>query len=389
MGDANHDLLTLAAAAAGPAIRMRRDLHQHPELAWTERRTTYRVAEALRGLGLDPRVRADGTGLVVDVGEGPPRVGFRADLDALAIQEENDAPYRSRLDGIMHACGHDAHSAIGVGVAAVLSRLDDLPGAVRVLFQPAEEELPSGADVMLEEGAADGLESILAFHVDPSRPAGRLGLKSGPITSAADKISIRLHGPGGHTSRPHQTVDLIQVAGRMVIDLPVRLRAEIDSRHQLVVVFGRIAGGGADNAIPTTVELGGTIRVPDPEVWRMLPKLVDQLTADIALPFGATVELGHSQGAPPVVNDVGVIDHVQSAIEDHLGPEAVEDTHQSMGSEDFSIYLEEVPGAMIRLGSGRDDREADLHSATFDIDEDALETGILVASASLIELLRS
>jgi len=389
MGDANHQLQTLAAAAAGPAIRMRRDLHQHPELAWTERRTTYRVAEALRGLGLDPRVRADGTGLVVDVGEGPPRVGFRADLDALAIQEENDAPYRSRLDGIMHACGHDAHSAIGVGVAAVLSRLDDLSGAVRVLFQPAEEELPSGADVMLEEGAADGLESILAFHVDPSRPAGKLGLKSGPITSAADKISIRLHGPGGHTSRPHHTVDLIQVAGRMVVDLPVRLRAEIDSRHQLVVVFGRIAGGGADNAIPTTVEIGGTVRMPDPEVWRTLPKLVDRLTADIALSFGATVELGHFQGAPPVVNDAGVVNHARTAIEDQLGPEAVEDTHQSMGSEDFSIYLEELPGAMIRLGSGRSDREADLHSATFDIDEDALETGILVASASLIELLRS
>lgn len=389
MGDLNHELETLAAAASEPAIRMRRDLHQHPELAWTERRTTYRIAEALRKLDLEPKVRADGTGLVVDVGDGPPRVGFRADLDALAIHEENDALYRSRVDGIMHACGHDAHSAIGVGTAAVLSRVTDLPGAVRIIFQPAEEELPSGAQPLLDEGVHEGLETILAFHVDPSRPVGKFGLKAGPITSAADKLSIRLHGPGGHTSRPDQTVDLVRAAGQMAVDLPVRLRAEVDASHNIVVVFGRISGGRADNAIPTLVELGGTIRVPDLDVWRTLPKLVEELTSDIALPFGATVELDHRRGAPPVVNDAAVIGRVRHAIEARLGPDAAEDTTQSMGSEDFSIYLEQLPGAMIRLGSARTDRDADLHSATFDIDEDALGTGILIAAASLVELLRA
>jgi amidohydrolase len=323
----------------------------------------------------------------VDVGAGPPRVGFRADIDALPIQEQNDAPYRSLADGIMHACGHDAHTAIAVGIANVLSQIEDLPGSVRLIFQPAEENLPSGAETLVAEGAHAGLDAILAFHVDPSRPAGKLGLKAGPITSAADKITIRLFGPGGHTSRPHETVDLVHVAGRMVVDLPVRLRAEIDSRQQLVMVFGRISGGGADNAIPTEVEIGGTARVPDPELWRTLPKLVERLAADIAVPLGAGVELEHRQGGPPVVNDAAVIDVVRGVIEEHLGAESAEEAHQSMGSEDFSIFLQDAPGAMIRLGVGRADRTADLHSATFDLDEAAIETGILVGAASLIRLL--
>jgi amidohydrolase len=389
MARMKNQLDALAAAAADPAIRMRRDLHQHPEVAWTERRTTYRVAEALRVMGLDPRVRPDGTGLTVDVGVGPPSVGFRADIDALPIQERTDAPYRSLVDGIMHACGHDAHTAIAVGIADVLSQVEDLPGSVRIIFQPAEENLPSGAAVMVAEGAVAGLQSIIAFHVDPSRPAGTLGLKAGPITSAADRITIRLRGPGGHTSRPHQTVDLVQVAGRMVVDLPVRLRAEIDSRQQLVMVFGRISGGGADNAIPTEIEIGGTARVPDPELWQTLPKLVERLTADIALPLGASVELDHRQGGPPVVNDGAVIDVVRDTVVEHLGSEAAEETHQSMGSEDFSVFLQEAPGAMIRLGVGDGDGGTDLHSATFDLDEGAIETGILIGAASLIRLLRS
>ena len=174
----------------------------------------------------------------------------------------------------------------------------------------------------------------------------------------------------------------------MVVDLPLRLRAEVDPRHDIVVVFGRISGGRADNAIPTVVEIGGTVRVPDLEVWRTLPKLVDEVISDIARPFGATVELDHRRGAPPVVNDAAVIGRVRHAIETQLGPDAAEDTPQSMGSEDFSIYLEHIPGAMIRRGSGRSGREADLHSATFDSDDGARETGILIAAASLIELMR-
>jgi amidohydrolase len=387
MTDLKDRLEALAAAASDPAIRMRRDLHQHPEVAWAERRTTYRIAEALRSLGLEPHVRADGTGLIVDVGAGPPRVGFRADIDALPIQEQSDEPYRSLVEGVMHACGHDAHTAIAVGIANVLSQIEDLPGSVRLIFQPAEENLPGGAETLVAEGVHAGLEAILAFHVDPSRPAGRLGLKAGPITSAADKITIRLYGPGGHTSRPHETVDLIHVAGRMVVDLPVRLRAEIDSRQQLVMVFGRISGGGADNAIPTEVEIGGTARVPDPDLWRTLPKLVERLATEIAVPLGAGVELDHRQGGPPVVNDGAVVEVVRGAVEEHLGAESAEETHQSMGSEDFSIFLQDTPGAMIRLGVGRADRTADLHSATFDLDEAAIETGILVGAASLIRLL--
>ena len=376
-----------ARAVAPDAVRMRRDLHRHPEVAWTERRTTYRIAEALSSYGLDPVVRADLVGLTLEIGTGSPIVGFRADIDALPIHEETGAPYRSQIDGVMHACGHDAHSAIAVGIARTLAMLDDLPGTARIIFQPAEEELPSGAAKLVEEGVVDDLKALIAFHVDPAIPPGVVGLKAGPITSAADKLHIRLTGPGGHTSRPHRTVDLVHVAARIVVDLPAMVRSELDPRQHLAMVFGRISGGDTANAIPTHVDISGTARVQESEVWDGLAEIIDRQVEAIAAPFGAGIEVSHLRGAPPVDNDAAVIGTIKSAAAAVLGPDGVQSTPQSMGSEDFAWFLDHVPGALIRLGAGENQHPVDLHSPTFEIDETAIEHGIAVGAISLLHLM--
>ena len=376
-----------ARAVAPDAVRMRRDLHRHPEVSWTERRTTYRIAEALTSYGLNPEVRTDLVGLTVEVGSALPVVGFRADIDALPIHEETGAPYRSQIDGVMHACGHDAHTAIAVGIARTLAMLGDMPGTARIIFQPAEEELPSGAARLVEEGVVDDLEALIAFHVDPTIPPGVVGLKTGAVTSAADKLHIRLTGPGGHTSRPHRTVDLVHVAARIVVDLPVMVRSELDPRHHLAMVFGRISGGDTANAIPTEIEISGTARVRDGEVWDGLAEIIDRQVEAIAAPFGAGIEVSHLRGAPPVDNDAAVIGTIESAAAAVLGPEGVQPTPQSMGSEDFAWFLDHVPGALIRLGAGRNEHPVDLHSPTFEIDEAAIEHGIAVGAISLLRLM--
>ncbi|MEA3501580.1 MAG: amidohydrolase [Actinomycetota bacterium] len=376
-----------ARAFAPDAIRMRRDLHRHPELAWTERRTTYRLAEALKEQDLKPEIRPDGIGLLVEVGSGSPIIGFRADIDALPIQEETGAPYRSQVDGLMHACGHDAHAAIAVGIARTLAALGDLPGTARFLFQPAEEDIPSGAAQLVQEGAHHGLDALFAYHVDPTIPAGSVGLRVGPITSAADKIHVRLTGPGGHTSRPDRTVDLINVAARVVTDLPARISADLGPDRHLTLVFGRIAGGAAANAIPALVEISGTARVRTVAVWRGLPDLIERQLKEIAATYGAGVELDYRRGSPPVDNDGHVIGVIRQVATDVLGSNGVRPTPQSMGSEDFSWYLEDVPGALVRLGVGQTDHPVDVHSPTFDLDEAAIEHGIVVGALSLLRLM--
>ena len=369
-------------------VALRRDIHEYPEVGWSEHRTTRKVAEHLRAWGLHPVIRAAGTGLVVEVGDGDRVVGFRADLDALPIQEETDASYRSQHSGVMHACGHDVHTAIGVGMAGVLAELGDaLAGRVRLVFQPAEEQIPGGASVMCEEGAADNLSAIAAFHVDPSLPVGNIGVRHGGITGASDRLIIRLAGPGGHTSRPHQTVDLAYAAGRVITDLPGLLRHGVDPRETIALVFGRIEGGSAENVIPTQIELGGTVRLFNLDLWRMMPKVVEQHVHDLVAPLGAKAEVSYVQGSPPVVNDRVVVDAFETAGTTLLGGGHVTETHQSLGSEDFAWFLESVPGALIRLGAALPDRMVDLHSATFDVDESCIETGIGVGVAAMLELL--
>lgn len=380
------ELRGLVAEVHPSVVELRRAIHRNPELSFQEFATTDRVASLLADRGLEPNVRPEGTGLTVEVGEGERVVGFRADLDALPIEEPADNPHASQTRGVMHACGHDAHTAIAAGIALALARIP-VPGRVRFIFQPGEESFPGGALTLMREGITRGLSSILAFHVDPNLDPRTVGLRTGPVTGSADRFRIRLEGSGGHTARPHRTADLVYAAGRLVTDLPALLGRMIDPRRPLTIVFGRIQGGTTENVIPTMVELGGTVRTLDPSLWDEVPLLLESLSEQIVAPTGAKVTVTHQRGIPPVVNDPGLVDTARRAVTDQLGREAAVTTDTSMGAEDFSRYLEEVPGALLRLGAAPPHGVCDLHSSNFVLEESALETGLLAGSAILLRTL--
>ncbi len=381
------DVRSIAKRVAPRAVELRRAIHRRPELGRQEFATTQLVERSLANAGIDSLVRSTGAGLIADVGEAGSLVGFRADLDALPIHEQTGLPFASELPGLMHACGHDAHTAIGVGIAIALQELGSLPGRVRFVFQPAEELFPGGADEMMREGAIDGVEAMVALHVDPTLPPGQIGFKTGPITSSSDRFLITVDGPGGHTARPHDTVDTIFVAGQVITQLPTMLDRLIDARMPLSLVFGRVQGGMVGNVIPTTVELNGTCRSLDRDTWESMPKLIERLVQDIVAPLGATATVLYEVGIPPVVNDQFVVAEVEYAVSSVLGTHAVALTHASLGAEDFSYFLQEIPGALFRLGTQLPDRKTDLHSAWFDIDEAAIEVGIVAGTTALLRLM--
>jgi amidohydrolase len=377
----------IAGRVAPRAVELRRAIHRRPELGRQEFATTQLVARALSGAGIESNIREAGTGLTAEIGQGGSLVGFRADLDALPIHEQTGLPFSSELPGLMHACGHDAHTAIAVGIALALRELGSLPGRVRFLFQPAEELFPGGADEMLREGAVDGVQAIIAYHVDPTLQPGHIGFKTGPITSSSDRFLITIDGPGGHTARPHESVDTIFAAGQVITQLPAVLDRLIDARHPLSLVFGRVQGGMAGNVIPTSVSLSGTSRSLDRDTWERMPKLIDRLVHEIVAPFGASATVTYEVGIPPVINDQFVVAEVEYAVSSVLGTHAVSLTHASLGAEDFSYFLQDIPGALFRLGTQLPDRKTDLHSAWFDIDESAIETGIVAGTTALLRLM--
>ena len=381
------DVRTVATRVAPRAVELRRAIHRRPELGRQEFATTQLVVRALAGAGIESQVRPVGTGLTAEIGESGSLVGFRADLDALPIHEQTGLPFASELPGLMHACGHDAHTAIAVGIALALKELGPLPGRVRFLFQPAEELFPGGADELLREGAIDGVQALIAFHVDPTLPPGQIGFKTGPITSSSDRFLITIDGPGGHTARPHDSVDTIFAAGQVITQLPALLDRLVDARMPLSLVFGRVQGGIAGNVIPTSVELSGTCRSLDHDTWERMPKLIDKLVHEIVAPLGATAAVSYEVGIPPVINDQFVVAEVEYAVSSVLGTQAVALTHASLGAEDFSYFLQEIPGALFRLGTRLPDRKTDLHSAWFDLDEAAIEVGIVAGTTAMLRLM--
>lgn len=364
-------------------LDLRRRLHRIPEPGFAEHQTTAAIFDFLAAHGLQPRIRAEGTGLWVDVGANP-KVGYRADIDALPITEPEHNDPRSGNEGWMHACGHDAHAAIAAGVAVALARIrPDAPA--RILFQPAEESLPGGARRLVAEGVLDGLQAIFAFHVDPTKEPGTIGVREGNITGSADGLTLKLIGPGGHTSRPQRTVNLIEVAGQLVLNLPPAIRASIDPAVQVVTAFGSVHGGDAANVIPTEVTLRGTVRTGDRAVWETLPELVAQHVKQLVEPSGATFELTYVQGVAPVFNDQRIVAIVRQALVDNLGEAAVVTTEPSMGGEDFADYLDVVPGALFRLGTRSDG--GDIHSARFRINEEAIGFGLRAGTAMTLSLI--
>ncbi|HET6876231.1 MAG TPA: amidohydrolase [Jatrophihabitans sp.] len=357
-------------------VALRRDLHAHPELAYEEHRTTGLIMERLRALGLSPRTMRGGTGVVCDIGSDGPLIGLRADIDALPIADEKDVPYRSTVENMCHGCGHDAHTAILLGAAEQL--VHAVPaGRIRLVFQPAEETVPGGAYAALRDGVIDGVEQIFALHCDPRLQTGQVGVRVGAITAACDHVEVVLRGAGGHTARPHLTQDVVYALGRIVTDLPGLLSRLVDPRAALSLVWGAVEAGRAPNAIPTSGRLRGTLRVFDRDAWDAAGPRVRSLVDQIAGASGVHATTTYTRGVPPVVNSVEAVEVQRTAIVHQLGEDALVDTEQSMGGEDFAWYLDRVPGALARLGVRRPGGAAfDLHQGTFDIDEDALEVGV-------------
>ncbi|NUR28287.1 MAG: amidohydrolase [Catenulispora sp.] len=393
--DQHTHVLDIAGHLVPELVLFRRDLHANPELSRAEFRTTAAIAAKLERAGLSPRVRGVGSGLVCDIvppGTAKlPFLAYRADIDALPVEETNELEFRSRVPGVMHACGHDIHTAVVLGTGltlAELARSGHLRRPVRLIFQPAEEAMPGGALDMVAEGALYGVSKILSIHCDPRLDVGHVGLRTGPLTAACDMLTLTLDGPGGHTSRPHLTADLVYALASIVAEVPAALSRRVDPRAGLSLVWGQISAGSAANAIPSSGTARGTIRTLDQDAWNQAPDIVHELIDVIAAKFGVKHTLDYGQGVPPVVNEAESVALLRTAASRALGAEAVVSTPQSLGGEDFAWYLQRVPGAMARLGvrTPGDKVHRDLHQGTFVADEGSIAAGVrMLATAALVD----
>lgn len=371
-------------------VGLRRDVHAHPELGRQEFRTTERIVDVLRAAGLSPRVLAGGTGALCDIGPLPATVGLRADLDALPVADAKDVPYRSTVDGVCHACGHDVHVTCVAGAGLVLAQLHALgalPVGVRLIFQPAEEVMPGGALDVIAAGGLDGLERLYAVHCDPALDVGQIGLRTGSVTSATDHVEVHLSGAGGHTARPQLTSDLLAALGNVLTSVPAILARRVDPRAGVNLVWGEAHAGTAANVIPREGVAVGTLRMLDREVWETVPPLFADIVRAVVAPYGVQAEIMHVRGVPPVVNDPLAVAALTRAATEYVGVGSVCGTEQSLGGEDFGWYLEKVPGALARLGvrPAGSARAADLHHPEFDVDEGAIDVGVaLLAGVALL-----
>lgn len=361
-------------------IGWRRHLHAHPELSHEEVNTSAFIEEKLREAGLEPQLLA-GTGVIVDIGGTPdsPAIAFRADIDALPVTELTGLDFASRNPGVMHACGHDIHTTVVLALACALADIDRTHGLeqrVRCIFQPAEEVIDGGARDVIGAGALQGVSHIFAIHAEPKLRAGQIGVRAGALTSATDVVEIVVEGLGGHTSRPHLTADVVYAAGLLITGLPGLLSRRVDPRTGTVLTFGAVHGGAAFNAIPQHVTLLGTLRTGSRQVWRQLGDLFPELVNQILAPTGASAEIRHTKGVPPVINDDACTALLAQAVKE-VDPYALQEAPQSSGGEDFSWYLEHVPGAMARLGAWNGQGEkADLHQPDIVFDESCIAVGV-------------
>ncbi|WP_457624376.1 M20 family metallopeptidase [Persephonella sp.] len=366
-------------------ISWRRHIHMHPELSGEEKNTSRFVASKLKEFGVDEVIENfGGTTAVVGIIKGKHDVtaALRADMDALPMQEKTGKPYASRIPNVMHSCGHDAHTAILLGAAKILTGLKEhLQGNVKLIFQPCEERHDcGGAKKLVEEGVLQNpdVSAIFGLHVFPELPAGKVGTRIGHFMASSDVFTIKIKGKGAHASRPHQGVDSVLVAAQVINTLHHIVSRKVDPLHPAVLTIGRIQGGYADNIIPDEVEMGGTVRTLSLELRDQIPKWMEHAIWGVTLSYGAAYEFDYRQGTPPVINDEKTTRFALGMMRDLLGKEnVVELPEPTMGGEDFAEYLMKVPGTFIRLGIRNEEKgiKAPLHSPLFDIDEDALPVG--------------
>ncbi|OYP32939.1 M20 family metallopeptidase [Rhodopirellula sp. MGV] len=376
-------------------IDLRRHLHQHPELSGEETLTTNELKARLGALNLPLKLAGDGRGLTADLVTDvsladSPRLAIRGDIDALPIQDEKTVAYRSCKPGVMHACGHDVHATVVVGAMQVLKKMEQAgklpwPIAVRAVLQPAEET-SEGALHMIHHGALRDVDAIIALHVDPTRQVGCIGIRNDALTAACDTFEITVVGRGGHGARPHLAIDPIEACVAWIDSLYRRMNRSIDPHQTVVVSVGMIQAGHSSNVIPDTAYASGTLRTLHPSARRRALEVIDSISEAVKQQFGCEIKIAWGTSAPAVFNDRKLVALIHDSIVEMLDPAAVDWIETpSMGSEDFSYYLEHVPGAMFRLGvSGSQVGSSPLHTGGFDIDEQAIAHGIQLFAATAI-----
>ena len=378
------DIKQLTRQHKAEVVAVRRHLHQHPELSFQERETAHYVAERLKSFGIAPQEGVANTGLVALIeGQNPGKktVALRADMDALPIHEANDTEYRSQRAGVMHACGHDAHTASLLGTAQVLQQLRDrFEGTVKLIFQPGEERIPGGASLMIKAGALENPRPHHMFgqHVQPFIPAGKVGFREGMYMASADELYVTVHGRGGHAAMPDRNVDPVLIASHIIVALQQIVSRQADPKMPTVLSFGRVIAEGATNVIPNEVQLEGTFRTMN-EAWRATAhQRMKKLAESIAEGMGGSCDFEIRRGYPFLKNSPELTRRARQYAVDFLGNENVVELDLWMAAEDFAYYTQEVDACFYRLGTGNEARgiTSSVHTPTFDIDEDALETGV-------------
>ena len=372
----------IAETLAPRLIEIRRHLHSHPELSGQEYQTAAYVSGVLSTCGLKIQEAVGKVGVIGDLLADSEQASFlaiRTDMDALPIQERTDVAFASRRPGIMHACGHDVHTTVGLGTAMILSNISDsLAGNVRFLFQPAEE-IAQGASWMIQDGAMRDVNAILGLHVFPSIPGGNLGIRYGALTAAADDIEIIIQGESGHGARPHEAIDAIWIASQIITTLQQAIGRTQNPLHPTVLTIGEISGGRASNIIADQVRMAGTVRSLHPESHANLPDWIEGIVTNICQTYGATCKVNYRRGVPSVQNDPSLTQIIEESSREAWGSDSIEIlTEPSLGAEDFSLYLQQAPGTMFRLGVGLPNQiNHPLHHPEFTVDEKAIVTGVV------------
>jgi len=379
----------IAETLAPRLIEIRRHIHSHPELSGQEQQTAAYVAGVLSSCGIVVQESIGKTGVIGElVGRTDDRlVAIRTDMDALPITERTRLEFASRQQGIMHACGHDVHTTVGLGTAMVLSQLGEvLPGNTRFLFQPAEE-IAQGASWMVQDGAMNDVSAIFSLHVFPSIPAGSVGIRYGALTAAADDLEILIMGESGHGARPHEAIDAIWIASQVITTLQQAISRTQNPLRPMVLTIGQISGGRAPNVIADQVRLTGTVRSLHPETHANLPKWIEGIVGNICNTFGASYQMNYKRGVPSVQNDLALTQLLEASAKEAWGSDRVQIlTEPSLGAEDFSVYLQHAPGTMFRLGVGfRDKLNYPLHHPQFEVDETAIVTGVVTLAYAIYQ----
>lgn len=385
-------MLKHAHALTEEIIEWRRDFHMHPEIGFDVHRTAGIVADELEKLGYRVRRGVGKTGVVADLGAGSPLVAIRADMDALPIQEMNEHEYKSQVDGKMHACGHDSHTAMALAAATIFAN-EKFPGTIRFLFQPAEEvadeEGKSGAQRMVEDGAAEGIDFVIAQHIDPLTPVGTLGVSAGPVSGGVDSWFGTIHGKCGHGAHPDKAIDTFYLTAHVILALNAIVSRRLDPFAPAVVSIGSVNGGFTENVIPESVRITGTLRFADQEIHEQLHEEIRR-AFEITRTLGGDYDLEFEIGGPPMINDEHVANVIRGVAKEFLGNENVHEGQKTLGAEDFGSFMENCPGAMFTIGvqkAGHEDYP--LHHPKFDLDERALPFGTAVLVETALRFLKN